>query len=1382
MTNEYLKAILDNSPQSIVLIGKNHEVLVFNKSIKDVLFEFFKREIKEGDAYYPDFVIEPNRKFYLEAFESATSGIPFQVQLHNLVEGNSRWFDYKMLPVYDGQHELLGVTLSAEDITLQKEATLKISGLSEKVKAILDNTDEAIILLDLNYKILTLNKVAANTIQHNTNLDSFEGRDYREFVPDKNDKFYEFYPLALKGESTFVKLFYQNVLGEKLWYQTKFNPVYDHHEKQIGVSIFAKDITDQKKLENDLSHVFNTISDIICVLDLEGKILRMNKSGCELLGQSQDDLLFHAIEDFIIPQDKNIFSNALIDLDEESPTFKLENRCIAKSGEIVWLSWTCNSSLAEGLIYATAKNITEEKKLRELNHQAGSMAKIGSWELDIVNNKLFWSDEVHHLHETDPKSFVPILDKGINFYREDFRQQVQSSIGNTISTGDPFDFEAVVVTAKKKELWVRVIGNAEFANGECKRIYGSFQDIHDRKEAEIRLHSLANNLPGVVFQYLIYPDGKDALQCVTKGARQIWGFEAEEINENNQLVWEQIIAGGEIEIVTKSIAESVASKTKWTARWKYVMPNGEIKTHLGYGSPSFLVDGTILFHSVILDVTQEARNEILLEEVTKLARMGSWEVDMAENKIKFSAMMHNILETDPKQDIPDLESLISFYREDFRSMAQSRLTDCFEKGISVDYEAVIVTASKNEKWVRVIGRAEMIDGKPNRIFGSLQDITERTKSALELEKNLKSLEDYKFSLDQSAIIAFTDEKGVITSVNDNFCDISKYNREELVGKTHQLINSKHHPAGFFNDLWKTIASGKVWRGEVKNKAKDGSYYWVYTTIVPFLDEKNKPFQYLAIRFDITSRKNSEIELAESENRLRTILEAEPECIKLIAPGGKLIMMNPAGLAMIEADKEEQVIGKTMLEILLPEHRAAFSNLTKNIFKGASGKLVFEIAGLKGTRRWLETHAVPMKNEQGDIIALLAVTRDITEHKKAEEDIRDSEEKRRLIMNGALDAIICIDIYEKITFWNPQAEVIFGWNEAEVMGHSLSELIVPEPFRKYHNEGIKHYLETGEGKALNILLELTAIKRSGDEFPIELTVIPIKQGEEVFFCAFIRDITQRKKTEDLLDKSNTLARIGNWEADLEKSTVYWSLVTREIHEADSDYNPDLSKDLEFYKEGENRNKIIQCVHDCIHHGATWDEELQIVTLKGNLKWVRSIGRGEFRDGKCIRVYGSFQDITERKKSETLLQESENKFRSLIENSADMLTLINEAGKMVYISPSVERTVGYTNEENKTLQIKDVMHPDDLSMAMQTLENVFKNPGVPIPSTVRNRKKDGTYIWVEGTLTNMLQVSGVNAIVANVRDVTESKKAEEKILLINERLQLATNAANVGIWDL
>ncbi|MBX9937367.1 MAG: diguanylate cyclase [Burkholderiaceae bacterium] len=261
---------------------------------------------------------------------------------------------------------------------------------------------------------------------------------------------------------------------------------------------------------------------------------------------------------------------------------------------------------------------------------------------------------------------------------------------------------------------------------------------------------------------------------------------------------------------------------------------------------------------------------------------------------------------------------------------------------------------------------------------------------------------------------------------------------------------------------------------------------------------------------VEQRNEVEQALAESEETLSSIIETEPECVKILALDGTLLRMNRAGLNMIQADTEEQVIGMKVVQLLLPEHQDAFNALNAKTSQGGSGSLEFEIIGLKGAHCWLDTHSVPMHNARGDITGLLSVTRDITEKKRLELQLKRYE----AIVQFSEDAIISKRLDGVVISWNPGAESIFGYTAEEMIGKT-NAILLPENYQHEETEILQKIKNGGIVKSL----ETIRLRKDGTLINISVTISPIldNHGNVVGISEIARDITEKKRAEHELER-------------------------------------------------------------------------------------------------------------------------------------------------------------------------------------------------------------------------------------------------------------------------
>ena len=525
----------------------------------------------------------------------------------------------------------------------------------------------------------------------------------------------------------------------------------------------------------------------------------------------------------------------------------------------------------------------------------------------------------------------------------------------------------------------------------------------------------------------------------------------------------------------------------------------------------------------------------------------------------------------------------------------------------------------------------VIAGKAHWLL-SLQDISEIKKTQrafIESEERYRSLiensPDIIMQLDLEENVQFINKtEGGFT--NEQIIGASAY--EFMLPEFHELVREMHI---------KVIATKKQQSYETAAMGQDGIKRWYHTNVGPLIiGEIVKGFTL--VTRDITERKSAEKELSESEIRLRAILEAEPECIKQIGPNNELIYMNPAGLAMIEAESIEIVKGNSILGIITQEHRKEFQKLTQSVFKGETGKLEFEIKGLKGTHRWLETHAVPLRDSEGKIISLIGITREITERKKAEETIKESERKYRSLIEQASDAILIYSFDGVIHEFNESAWVSSGYSEDEYSKLNLKDLLVGDL-----SENQEKYQMILKGET--VLLNRQFRKKDGSISEMEIKVKLQTEGKVI---AFARDITERKKAEEQIQNEkehsdsiiNSLPgifylfdanrKILRWNKNFQILTGYTDREIREI-------NP-----LNFFdSEGQ---KLVQDNFEKTMLDGRAGFETDFITKKGEkIPYYFTGLRVIYEGGPCL--IGTGINIRERKMAEDELNKTASQLRLL-----------------------------------------------------------------------------------------------------------------------------------------
>lgn len=410
-------------------------------------------------------------RLYAQSDETISS--KFRIQHHT---GYYIWIEgtFNNLLNEQGIHAFV---LNFAAITQEVEENVDGKEHSLQMEELLDTITDGFFVADLEQRYLYVNEQLAKMV--GMRPEDMIGRRIWDLFPDAIGSItYNTIQQAMAENRYICTEDYYAPLG--LWQENRVYPRAD------GFSMFIQDITSRKKADEQLRLLFDLSPDMIGIMGADRHFKTVNPAMCILLEYTEKELLATDLDRLLHPDDVEVSRNRTREfISGGDQTMYFENRFLTKHGKPIWLSWTVTRSTSENVMYCVGKNISEKKEMEKLLEKANQLARIGGWEVDRVNTTAYWSPITRQIYEV-PDDFVPSIDNWLSFYREGAdRDYIAGKMAGTIATGEPCDAEVELITAKGNTCWVRAIAEAEFKDGFCVRVYGSFQDIDSRKKAEL---------------------------------------------------------------------------------------------------------------------------------------------------------------------------------------------------------------------------------------------------------------------------------------------------------------------------------------------------------------------------------------------------------------------------------------------------------------------------------------------------------------------------------------------------------------------------------------------------------------------------------------------------------------------------------------------------------------------------------------------------------------------------------------------------------------------------------------------------------------------------------------------------------------------------------
>jgi|CXWL01.1.fsa_nt_gi PAS domain S-box-containing protein len=736
-----------------------------------------------------------------------------------------------------------------------------------------------------------------------------------------------------------------------------------------------------------------------------------------------------------------------------------------------------------------------------------------------------------------------------------------------------------------------------------------------------------------------------------------------------------------------------------------------------------------------------------------------------QTQIWWSPRVRELLGLQESDSFETFEQWVARLHPDDKDRVFGQLAAHIEQRVPYDVEYRLRTNAGDYRWIRGRGQALWDEqGEPSRMSGSCQDITER-KGVEEAFRASEERWELAVRGSNDGIWDWDIQSGTVF-FSPRWKAMRGFGEYEITSHVEEW-QSRIHP----DDLDRVLQNLNAYVTkqtpdfceEYRTQRKDGSYMWILDRGLALWADDGTPLRMVGSESDITEHKQALLRLAEQESLLRSILDTEPECVNRVADDGTILQMNKAGLCFIEADSFEQVAGRSVYDFVAPEFLERYRSMHEAVIRGASQQFEFQIVGLKGTRRWMETHAVPLLNPVDHRMEHLAITRDITHRKRTETALRESEERYRTLVDLSPNGVFVYCNGKKVYVNQAACAILGAASPEQLLDNPTFHFSHPDDHASIR-DSIAQILAAGEPVRR---VERKYQRLDGTAIFVEVDAGRIMWIGEPAIQVIFADITERKQAEEALRKSEAQFRAlaesttdWMWEIDEQGRFTYCSPKIQDI----LGYEPNhaLGKTpFDFMPEEEARRVVGLFGPIAAARKPFAGIENTNRHKDGRLVILECRGTPVIDDNGLFRGYRGFdQDITERKRSEEALRESEERFRAIVEASPIGIFMIDPGGSVTYGNAADLRMTGLSWEDTLGTRWIKAIHPEDREQVLTKWQAAMEQ-GKPYIGTGRYLHEDGTIVWWD-VQTVAVRVSGrLLGHVGLVVDITDRKLAEESL---------------------